>query len=212
MSRNSKEQQKKDRPIEELVENDEAVNDLAEELSSAALESDISEGESSEEVSREDLIEQLQSALQQIDEMKDGYIRAKAEVENIQRRSQNEMISARKFAIEAFAQELLSVADSLDQAARVEMDDSKNDAVVKMKEGLALTLKQFNKVMEKFGVTAVEAEQGVKFDPDLHQAISMVPSNEVEPDHILTIMQKGYSLKDRLLRPAMVVIAKSAEK
>ncbi len=161
------------------------------------------------DITREDLMEQLASALARIDEMQDGYVRAKAEVENIRRRSQNEMISARKFAVEGFARALLSVVDSLDQAARVEMDGSNSEAVGKMKEGLDLTLKQFETVMEKFGVVPVEAEVGVKFNPDLHQAISMVPSNEVAPDHIVNVMQKGFSLKDRLLRPAMVVIAES---
>ena len=166
--------------------------------------------------SREDLMEKLVAAHSQIDELKDGYIRAKAEMENIRRRSQNEMISARKYAIEGFAQELLSVVDSLDQATRVEMDKPNGEAAINMKEnmkqGLELTLKQFDKVMEKFGVIAVEAEPGVKFNPEVHQAISVVASDEVEPEHIVNVMQKGFSLKDRLLRPAMVVIAKSPEK
>ncbi|WP_423909463.1 nucleotide exchange factor GrpE [Candidatus Spongiihabitans sp.] len=166
--------------------------------------------------SREGLMEKLVVAHSQIDELKDGYIRAKAEMENIRRRSQNEMISARKYAIEGFAQELLSVVDSLDQATRVEMDKPNGEAAINMKEnmkqGLELTLKQFDKVMEKFGVIAVEAEPGVKFNPEVHQAISVVASDEVEPEHIVNVMQKGFSLKDRLLRPAMVVIAKSSEK
>ncbi len=166
--------------------------------------------------SREDLIEKLVAAHSQIDELKDGYIRAKAEMENIRRRSQNEMVSARKYAIEGFAQELLGVVDSLDQATRVEMDKPNGETAINMKEnmkqGLELTLKQFDKVMEKFGVIAVEAEPGVKFNPEVHQAISVIASDEVEPEHIVNVVQKGFSLKDRLLRPAMVVIAKSPEK
>ncbi len=160
--------------------------------------------------SREQLVEQLVDTQNQIAEMQDGYVRAKAEVENIQRRSQNEMVSARKYAIEGFAQELLTVLDSLDQASKVEMDQGNGEAVVKMQEGLELTVKLFAKVMEKFGVTAVEADTGVKFDPEIHQAISMVESTEVPADHILSVMQKGFLIKDRLLRPAMVVIAKNA--
>ena len=155
----------------------------------------------------DEVVEKLVAAKGQIHEMQDGFIRAKADVENIQRRSQNEMINARKFAIEGFAQELLSVVDSLDQASKVEIDSSASDGVVKMQEGLNLTLKQMSKVMEKFGVVAVEADSGIKFDPALHQAISMVDSDEVESGHIVDVMQKGFSLKDRLLRPAMVVIA-----
>lgn len=181
--------------------------------STDAEQSDLSSpgGESKEfeEDSREDLIEKLIAARNQITEMKNGYVRAKADVENIRRRSQNEIISARKYAIEKFAQELLGVLDSLDQASKVEMDETSSEPVSKMKEGLELTLKQFATAMEKFGITLVEASTGTKFNPDLHQAISVVPTDEVEPDHILSVMQKGFLLKDRLLRPAMVVIAQS---
>ncbi len=164
-----------------------------------------------EGASREEIIGMLNDRNSEIDEMKDGYIRAKAEVENVRRRSQKEIVSARKYAIEGFAQELLSVIDSLDQASKVEMDESSGEAVVKMKEGLELTRKQLKNAMEKFGVSEVEAAPGVKFDPAVHQAISMVESREIEPEHILDVMQTGFTLKDRLLRPAMVVIAKSAE-
>ncbi|MCY3770118.1 MAG: nucleotide exchange factor GrpE [Gammaproteobacteria bacterium] len=164
-----------------------------------------------EGVSREEIIERLNEKSSEIDEMKDGYIRAKAEVENVRRRSQNEIISARKYAIEGFALELLSVIDSLDQASKVEMDESSGEAVVKMKEGLELTRKQLGSVMGKFGVSEVEAAPGVKFDPEIHQAISMVESQEIEAEHILDVMQTGFTLKDRLLRPAMVVIAKSTD-
>ncbi len=162
-----------------------------------------------EESSREELIEKLVFANNQITKMKDGYVRAKAEVENIRRRSRNEVVAARKYALEKFAQELLGVLDSLDQASKVEMDETSSESVSKMKEGLELTLKQFATAMEKFGITAVEASPGTKFNPDLHQAISMAPTDEVEADHILSVMQKGFLLKDRLLRPAMVVIAQS---
>ena len=163
-----------------------------------------------EEDSREDLIGKLISARNQIMEMKDGYVRAKADVENIRRRSQNEMISARKYALEKFAQELLGALDSLDQASKVEIDETGSEPVSKMKEGLELTLKQFAAAMEKFGITLVEASAGTKFNPDLHQAISVAPTDEVKPDHVVSVMQKGFLLKDRLLRPAMVVIAQSS--
>ncbi len=140
-------------------------------------------------------------------EMKDGFLRAKAEMENIRRRTQKEVVSARKYAIEGFAQELLNVFDSLDQAAQVELGQESSEAVEKMKEGLGLTLKQMEAVMNKFAVTEVEAGPGVKFDPEHHQAISMIESDQVESNHIIDVMQKGFLLKDRLLRPAMVVVA-----
>jgi molecular chaperone GrpE len=154
-----------------------------------------------------ELADALMAARSQINEMKDSFLRAKAEMENIRRRSQNEVVSARKYAIEGFAQELLNVFDSLDQAAQVELAEGAVEAVVKMKEGLGLTLKQMESVMNKFAVTEVEAGPGVKFDPEQHQAISMVVSDQVESNHIINVMQKGFLLKDRLLRPAMVVVA-----
>ncbi len=166
--------------------------------------------------SREELIEKVLIAHEQIEQLKENYIRVKAETENIRRRSQNEIVSARKYAIDGFAQELLSVVDSLDRAARVEMDtltEGVNEGtVVKMKEGLELTMKQMNRVLEKFGVTMVEASHGIKFNPEIHQAISILPSDEIAPEHILEVMQTGFFLKDRLLRPAMVVVATDAEK
>ncbi len=202
MSKNSQKQ-------DENPEYEQAEGDSAEE--SPVINDDGQDQEAGtdefEDVSRNDLVQMLVEARQQIDEMKDGYIRARADVENIQRRSQNEMVSARKFAIEGFARELLSVIDSLNQAAMVKIDETQRQAVERMNEGLGLTLKQLEKVMEKFGIVQVEADTGTRFNPDVHQAISMVDSGEVEADHIVSVMQKGFTLKDRLLRPAMVVIA-----
>jgi len=160
-----------------------------------------------DDMSVEELLEALTASRAEVQEMKDGYLRAKAEMENIRRRSQNEVISARKFAIEGFASELLHVKDSLDQASQVELDETDLGAVDKMKEGLALTLKQLDNAMNKFAVVEVDAAPGVKFDPEQHQAISMIPSETIESNHIVDVMQKGFMLKDRLLRPAMVVVA-----
>ena len=158
-------------------------------------------------LSKSELIKELQVANQQLSEVKDGFLRAKADVENIRRRSQNEVVSARKYAVEGFAQELLSVKDSLDQAAKVDLDSATEAALPKMKEGLELTSKQLEATFTRFSVTEVEAGPGVKFNPEFHQAISMVPGGEIESDHIVDVMQKGFLLKDRLLRPAMVVVA-----
>ena len=160
-----------------------------------------------EALSKAELIKELELATQQLSEVKDGFLRAKADVENIRRRSQNEVVSARKYAVEGFAQELLSVKDSLDQAAKVDLDSATEAALPKMKEGLELTSKQLEATFTRFSVTEVEAGPGVKFNPEFHQAISMVPGGEVESDHIVDVMQKGFLLKHRLLRPAMVVVA-----
>ncbi len=155
----------------------------------------------------EDLAAALVEAREQVQEMKDGFLRAQAEMENVRRRSQKEIQAARKYAIEVFAQELLPVKDSMEQATQVELDDAVGEAVTRMKEGLELTLKQLETVLAKFSVEEVEAGPGVKFNPDHHQAVSMIASEDIPPDHIISVMQKGFLLKDRLLRPAMVVVA-----
>lgn len=158
-------------------------------------------------LSAEALLERLTQAQAGHAQAKDDLLRARAETENVRRRAQNEVVAARKFAIENFARELLSVKDSLDQAAAVELDDGAGEAVRQMKEGLGLTLKQLDLAMARFAVVEVEAAPGVKFDPQHHQAVSMMASEEVEADHIITVVQKGFLLKERLLRPAMVVVA-----
>ena len=153
------------------------------------------------------LIEHLNEAKAETARLKDGLLRARAEVENIRRRSQNEIVAARKFAIEGFAQELLGVRDSLDRASSVELDEGAGDAVQQMKEGLGLTLKQLDIAMAKFAVVEVEAGPGVRFDPERHQAISTATAADIEAGHIVAVVQKGFLLKERLLRPAMVVVA-----
>ena len=153
------------------------------------------------------LIEHLNQANAETARLKDGLLRARAEVENIRRRSQNEIVAARKFAIEGFAQELLGVRDSLDRASSVELDEGAGDAVQQMKEGLGLTLKQLDIAMARFAVVEVEAGPGVRFDPERHQAISTATSADIEAGHIVAVVQKGFLLKERLLRPAMVVVA-----
>ncbi len=164
-----------------------------------------------EALSAEELLERLNDTEAQNAQMKDGLLRARAEIENIRRRSQNEVVAARKFAIEGFAQELLGVKDSLDRASSVELDEGAGEAVQKMKEGLSLTLKQLDLALTRFAVVEVEAGPGVRFDPEHHQAISMTPCGDIEADHIVSVVQKGFRLKERLLRPAMVVVAAAAE-
>ena len=153
------------------------------------------------------LLTRLNDANAESAQMKDQLLRVRAEIENIRRRSQNEIVAARKFAIEGFAQELLGVKDSLEQASSVELDQGAGEAVQKMKEGLALTLKQLDLAMQRFAVAEVKAAPGVPFDPAHHQAISMTRCEDIKAGHIVSVMQKGFTLKERLLRPAMVVVA-----
>jgi len=145
----------------------------------------------------------------QVSELKDQYVRAHAEAENIRKRATNEVTSGRKFAIEGFAKEILNVRDSLGLASGVELTDGQTDAVAaKMAEGLELTLRQLDGVLERFGVKAIDAEVGDKLDPEIHQAMSMIEGGEIEVGCIITVIQTGYKLHDRLLRAAMVVVAK----
>jgi molecular chaperone GrpE len=126
----------------------------------------------------------------------------KAEGENIRKRSFEDIDKARKFALEKFSGELLSVKDSLDAALIVE-----NANIDSYKNGVELTQKQLINVFEKFGIHEIKA-LGEKFDPNQHQAISMVESEE-EPNKILTVLQKGYLLNERVIRPALVTVSKS---
>ncbi len=137
----------------------------------------------------------------------DQFLRAKAEADNVRKRTEAEIANIRKYAVESFAAEMLAVHDSLDLARSVSLADAAV-AVEKMHEGLGLTLKLMDGVLAKFGVTPLDPK-GEKFDPARHQALSMVESAEVAPNHIVTVVQKGYLLRDRLLRPAMVLVAKA---
>ena len=158
-------------------------------------------------------IDQLRAELEQArteaGENLDRFLRAKAEAENTRRRAEADVMAAHKYALDRFAAEIISVRDSLDLARMVELPKDTNPAVQKMHEGLDLTLKLMDSVFQKFGVTLLDPK-GQKFDPERHQAISMVDSAEVPPGYVVNVVQKGYLLNDRLLRPAMVVVSRAA--
>lgn len=148
--------------------------------------------------------ETLAAAQRAASENWDKLLRVQAEMDNLRRRTEKDLQNAHKYSLEKFARELLPVVDSLElgiQAATADVPE-----VSKLREGSDLTLKQLLATLEKFGVLQIDP-QGQKFSPDLHQAISVEPSAEVEPNTIVKVFQKGYQLNDRLLRPAMVVIA-----
>lgn len=135
----------------------------------------------------------------------DAWLRAKAETENVRRRSQDEIVKASKFAAEKFATAMLPVRDSLEAALAVD-----NQTVEKLKEGVELTLKQLTAAFESHGL-AVEDPLDGKFDPNKHQAISAIET-EAEPNTVLNVLQKGYLLNGRVIRPAMVVVSKAVTK
>lgn len=155
-----------------------------------------------------DLQEQLIAAREEAEKNKQSFLLASAEAENIRKRAQNEMINARKYAVEKFAAELLSVRDSLELASKTEIDAGDSASVGKMREGLSLTLKQLDAAFEKFNITVIDP-RGERFNPDHHQAMAAVENADMEPNHVMEVMQKGYLLHDRLLRPAMVVVTKA---
>ncbi len=153
----------------------------------------------------ENLSAQLAGAFLKAEEYRDQSLRTLAEMENLRRRTEKEIGDVRKYAVEKFAREMLVVLDSLELGIQAAAGDSPD--VSKLREGSELTLRQFLAVLEKFNVQPIEA-LGAKFDPTLHQAMTMVESDEAEPNTVVKVFQKGYTINDRLLRPAMVVIAK----
>lgn len=152
---------------------------------------------------------ELEKARAEAAENLDRFLRARAEAENMRKRGELDLAATRKYAIERFASEIVAVRDSLELARMVELPKDTNPAVQKMHEGLDLTLKLLDGIFQKFGLVLLDP-QGQKFDPERHQAISMVDSVEIPPGHVVSVVQKGFLLNDRLLRPAMVVVARAA--
>ena len=151
---------------------------------------------------------ELEAAKQTINDQKDSVVRAAADVENMRRRAAQDVEKAHKFALEKFANELLPVIDNLERA--IEFSDKENEQLKPVLEGIEMTVKSFNDAVSKFGVEIVNP-QGEQFNPEFHQAMSIQPSNDVAPNTFLAVMQKGYTLNGRLLRPAMVMVSKEAE-
>ena len=138
----------------------------------------------------------------QIEELKNQVLYAKAETENVRRRGFEDAEKTRKYALESFSQELLTVKDSLEASLNSETID-----LTTLKDGVELTLKQLNSVFEKFNIDEINPIDE-KFNPNEHQAISMIESVDKEANTILNVLQKGYKLNERVIRPAMVVVSK----
>lgn len=156
-----------------------------------------SSDDSSDETNQENIISKLESEKK---ELEDKYLRANAEFANMQRRLEKQKNDAISYATQSFARDLLSVIDSLELSLKnenVEIDD--------LKKGIQITLDQFGKVFKRADITEIECEG--EFDPNFHEAIMKIDSEEVESGHIVEVLQKGYKIKDRVLRAAMVSIA-----
>ena len=161
----------------------------------------------SEPMSFNDLKALYDASQAKVDENYQQVLRAKAEVENMQRRSERDISNARKFALESFVNDLIPVLDSLEQGMSIENSTESEG----MREGLELTMKLFVDAMTKHGVERLDPT-GHPFNPEHHEAMSMIETADVEPDHIMQVFQKGYLLNKRVVRPARVIVARGPSK
>jgi molecular chaperone GrpE len=149
------------------------------------------------------LEEQLAATEARLAEMHDAFMRAKADGENIRRRAQEDVAKAHKFAVESFAEAMVPVKDSLEMALKVE-----TPSIESLKEGVEMTLKQLSSAFEKNRLLEILPAQGEKLDPNKHQAVAVVPADQ-EANTVVSVLQKGYMIADRLLRPAIVTAAQA---
>jgi molecular chaperone GrpE len=170
----------------------------------AEVAAENSENMESKEVDVEFLQRQLEKLQEQSKVNLDKVVRAQAEMENLRKRAARDVENAHKYALEKFTNELLPIMDSLELGLSASVKAKNLDDLCK---GMELTLEMFNTVMEKFGITMIEPK-GEKFNPELHDAVSMQEADDSNSGIIIEVMQKGYTLNGRLIRPAMVVVAK----
>ena len=188
--------------IEEEIVDDSigAEEDISEEVSTGELEAD-----SANDADEESIEDQLTAALKKADDNWDQFLRTKAEMENLRRRNQKDVENAHKYGLEKLINELIPIKEGMELGMAVE------DATVdSLHEGMQLTLNMFSTAFDKLAVEVINPVDE-KFDPDLHQAMTMQPSDDVEPNTVLQVLQKGYRLNERLIRPAMVIVSKATE-
>jgi len=195
-----------EKPVEseELAVDQETKATSGKVASEAEGQNDVDSEESKEELSDEQKISLLANDLAKA---KEDVLRAQAEVQNARRRSESDVEKARKFALERFAGDLLPVVDNLDRA--LEAIDQNDETFKSVVEGIELTRKSFLDTLAKNHVVQIDPA-GEPFDPEIHQAMTMVPNPDLEPNTVMEVFQKGYSLNGRLIRPAMVVVSKAA--
>jgi molecular chaperone GrpE len=181
------------------MQSPEEQTDVATESANAAT-----DGDASFEQQVANLSEQLDAALKQADSHKDTALRAKAEADNIRRRAEREVSNASKFALERFAKEILGVVDSLEKALE---QPAEGDSQIAMHEGIQLTYKLLLDTLNRFSIEQI-SPLGESFDPGLHEAMVMQESDEHEPNSVMMVVQPGYQLSGRLIRPARVIVSK----
>ena len=187
---------------------DEQLNDAVEAVEVEAVEGEFVESEQELYAAR---IAELEAALlakdAEVNEVKDMALRIRAESDNVRRRSEQEIDKARKYALNKFAEELLPVIDNLERA--IDMADKNDEATKAMMEGVELTLMTMTSTVAKFGLTVIDP-LGETFNPEFHQAMAMQESADFAPNTVMAVMQKGYELNGRVIRPAMVMVSKAA--
>ena len=183
------------------------VQDQVEEIIQEQLEDSHKDEEKLEspEKNADSLEAQLEQAQAKASENWEHYLRAKAEMDNLRRRNAKDLENAHKFGIEKFVSELLPVLDSMGMGLAVEDASAES-----LQEGMELTMNMLVKMMEKLGIEEIDPINE-KFDAEKHQAMTMQPNADVEPNTVIAVMQKGYSLNERLIRPAMVMVSKAVE-
>ena len=159
-----------------------------------------------EELLAEDQLSETEELQEQVSKANDQVLRVQAEMQNVRRRVERDVENAHKYALDKFTAELLPVVDNLERA--LSTIDAADDAQKAVATGLELTLKSFFDVLGRFKIDVVDPA-GQPFDADLHQAVSMVPNPDLEPNTVMDVFQKGYTLNGRLVRPAMVVVSKA---
>ena len=192
-------QQEEDITLEEVIE--EVEDQLAKDEVSAETDSE----KAAAEVTIESLSEQIEALKKSATDNLDKAVRAQAELDNVRKRTTRDVENAHKYALDKFINELLPVLDSMELGlvASVEGED-----ISSLREGLELTLKMFCSSLEKSGVHPVNPQKGDKFNPDQHEAVTMQEVDDAESGTVVTTLQKGYELNGRLIRPAMVIVAK----
>jgi molecular chaperone GrpE len=188
-----------DRQTDDLEQHEEAVAPAPQEEAEPTQEAQGEEPESPERLSV-----LLEDARAKADDNRDQLLRARAEMENLKRRHANELEKAHKFALDGFVRELLQVRDSLELGHGAAQEDQAS--VEKLREGTELTLKLLTGVMSTFGVEELNPE-GEPFNPDFHQAMTMAPRADLPPNTVVSVVQKGYLLNGRLVRPALVIVS-----
>ncbi len=179
-----------------------------EELETQELEQETAQEEESNNNEENSANDELQKCKEELEEQKEKYLRALADFENMKKRLEKDKLNAMHYANEAFAKDLLSVLDTFENALKSieQIDTNSQDAIEKIKEGMVLTYEQLLSVLKKHGVEEVENEG--EFNPELHQAVTQMDSSEHKSGEIVQVLQKGYKLKERLLRPSMVATCK----